>query len=157
TGITVEPARLEKMKVEFAARLTEMEKGIYTEAGEEFNVNSPKQLSIILFEKMGLPVIKETKTGYSTAVDVLEKLSATAPIAQMILDYRQLAKLQSTYVEGLLKYIKPETGKIHTNYVQTLTQTGRLSSTDPNLQNIPIRMEEGRKIRQAFVPSHEGW
>lgn len=157
TGITVEPARLEKMKVEFAARLTEMEKGIYTEAGEEFNVNSPKQLSIILFEKMGLPVIKKTKTGYSTAVDVLEKLSATAPIAQMILDYRQLAKLQSTYVEGLLKYIKPETGKIHTIYTQTLTQTGRLSSNEPNLQNIPVRMEEGRKIRQAFVPSHPDW
>jgi DNA polymerase-1 len=120
-------------------------------------VNSPKQLSIILFEKMGLPVIKKTKTGYSTAVDVLEKLSATAPIAQMILDYRQLAKLQSTYVEGLLKYIKPETGKIHTIYTQTLTQTGRLSSNEPNLQNIPVRMEEGRKIRQAFVPSHPDW
>lgn len=157
TGITVEPERLEKMKEEFSVRLAEMEKAIHEQAGEVFNVNSPKQLSLILFEKMGLPVIKKTKTGYSTAVDVLEKLSATAPIAQMVLDYRQLAKLQSTYVEGLLKYIKPETGKIHTIYTQTLTQTGRLSSNEPNLQNIPIRMEEGRKIRQAFVPSHPGW
>ena len=157
TGIRVEPERLEKMKVEFAGRLTEMENQIYAEAGETFNINSPKQLSVVLFENMGLTPIKKTKTGFSTAVDVLEKLSKTAPIAQMVLDYRQLAKLQSTYVEGLLKFIKPETGKIHTNYVQTLTQTGRLSSTDPNLQNIPIRMEEGRKIRQAFVPSHEGW
>lgn len=157
TGITVEPDRLEKMKEEFADRLDAIEADIYQEAGEAFNINSPKQLSVILFEKMGLPVIKKTKTGYSTAVDVLEKLSATAPIAQMILDYRQLAKLQSTYVEGLLKFIKPETGKIHTIYTQTLTQTGRLSSNEPNLQNIPIRMEEGRKIRQAFVPSEPGW
>lgn len=156
-GIKVEPEKLEKMKVEFSKRLDEMEEAIYEEAGEPFNVNSPKQLSVILFEKMGLTPIKKTKTGFSTAVDVLEKLSATAPIAQMILDYRQLAKLQSTYVEGLLKFIKAETGKVHTRYVQTLTQTGRLSSTDPNLQNIPIRMEEGRKIRQAFVAEKEGW
>jgi DNA polymerase-1 len=104
-----------------------------------------------------LPAIKKTKTGYSTAVDVLEKLQAQAPIVEHILNYRQLAKLQSTYVEGLLKFIKPETGKIHTRYQQTLTQTGRLSSVDPNLQNIPIRMEEGRKIRQAFVPQQAGW
>jgi len=156
-GIKVEPKRLLKMKEEFAGRLIEIEKSVYAEAGEEFNINSPKQLGVILFEKMGLPVIKKTKTGYSTAVDVLEKLQAQAPIVEHILNYRQLAKLQSTYVEGLLKYIKPETGKIHTRYVQTLTQTGRLSSVDPNLQNIPIRMEEGRKIRQAFVPQKEGW
>ncbi|MDE1548654.1 DNA polymerase I [Jeotgalibaca caeni] len=156
-GIRVEPERLEKMKIEFSQRLEEIEKQIHAEAGEAFNINSPKQLSVILFEKMGLPPIKKTKTGYSTAVDVLEKLSETAPIAQMILDYRQLAKLQSTYVEGLLKFIKPETGKVHTIYTQTLTQTGRLSSNDPNLQNIPIRMEEGRKIRQAFVPSQPSW
>lgn len=156
-GIKVDPERLLKMKEEFAGRLIEIEKSVYAEAGEEFNINSPKQLGVILFEKMGLPVIKKTKTGYSTAVDVLEKLQAQAPIVEHILNYRQLAKLQSTYVEGLLKYIKPETGKIHTRYVQTLTQTGRLSSVDPNLQNIPIRMEEGRKIRQAFVPQKEGW
>ena len=153
----MEPQRLLTMKEEFAGRLLEIEKTIYAEAGEEFNINSPKQLGVILFEKMGLPVIKKTKTGYSTAVDVLEKLQAQAPIVEHILNYRQLAKLQSTYVEGLLKFIKPETGKIHTRYQQTLTQTGRLSSVDPNLQNIPIRMEEGRKIRQAFVPQQEGW
>lgn len=157
TGIKVEPERLKIMKEEFSERLLEMEKSIHSEAGEQFNINSPKQLSVILFEKMGIKPIKKTKTGFSTAVDVLEKLSSEVPIAQMILDYRQLAKLQSTYVEGLLKCIKPETGKIHTIYVQTLTQTGRLSSTEPNLQNIPIRMEEGRKIRQAFVAQKEGW
>ena len=156
-GIKVEPQRLLTMKEEFAGRLLEIEKTIYAEAGEEFNINSPKQLGVILFEKMGLPAIKKTKTGYSTAVDVLEKLQAQAPIVEHILNYRQLAKLQSTYVEGLLKFIKPETGKIHTRYQQTLTQTGRLSSGDPNLQNIPIRMEEGRKIRQAFVPQQAGW
>ncbi|MGB7473554.1 DNA polymerase I [Trichococcus sp.] len=156
-GVKVEPQRLLTMKEEFAGRLLEIEKTIYAEAGEEFNINSPKQLGVILFEKMGLPAIKKTKTGYSTAVDVLEKLQAQAPIVEHILNYRQLAKLQSTYVEGLLKFIKPETGKIHTRYQQTLTQTGRLSSVDPNLQNIPIRMEEGRKIRQAFVPQQEGW
>lgn len=156
-GIKVEPQRLLTMKEEFAGRLLEIEKTIYAEAGEEFNINSPKQLGVILFEKMGLPAIKKTKTGYSTAVDVLEKLQAQAPIVEHILNYRQLAKLQSTYVEGLLKFIKPETGKIHTRYQQTLTQTGRLSSVDPNLQNIPIRMEEGRKIRQAFVPQQAGW
>lgn len=156
-GIKVEPQRLLTMKEEFAGRLLEIEKTIYAEAGEEFNINSSKQLGVILFEKMGLPAIKKTKTGYSTAVDVLEKLQAQAPIVEHILNYRQLAKLQSTYVEGLLKFIKPETGKIHTRYQQTLTQTGRLSSVDPNLQNIPIRMEEGRKIRQAFVPQQAGW
>lgn len=156
-GIKVEPERLEKMKVEFAGRLEAIEEEVYREAGERFNINSPKQLGTILFEKMGLPPIKKTKTGYSTAVDVLEKLRDQAPIVDHILDYRQLAKLQSTYVEGLLKFIKPEDGKVHTRYVQTLTQTGRLSSIDPNLQNIPIRMEEGRKIRQAFVPQQPGW
>lgn len=156
-GIKVEPARLELMKVEFAERLTALEELVYAEAGERFNINSPKQLGVILFEKMGLPPLKKTKTGYSTAVDVLEKLRDQAPIIDHILDYRQLAKLQSTYVEGLLKFINPDDGKVHTRYAQTLTQTGRLSSVDPNLQNIPIRMEEGRKIRQAFVPQQPGW
>lgn len=105
---------------------------------------------------MGLPVIKKTKTGYSTAVDVLEQLKEQAPIVADILTYRQIAKIQSTYVEGLLKVIQPD-NKIHTRYVQTLTQTGRLSSVDPNLQNIPIRLEEGRKIREAFVPREDNW
>lgn len=111
---------------------------------------------MILFEKMQLPVIKKTKTGYSTAVDVLEQLREQAPIVDHILNYRQIAKIQSTYVEGLLKVIQSD-NKIHTRYIQTLTQTGRLSSVDPNLQNIPIRLEEGRKIRQAFVPRDENW
>ncbi|MGX7014552.1 DNA polymerase I [Vagococcus silagei] len=156
TGITVDANRLNEMKGEFAEILTEIEQKIYAEAGEEFNINSPKQLGVILFEKMKLPVIKKTKTGYSTAVDVLEKLQGESPIIDDILRYRQIAKIQSTYVEGLLKVIFSDQ-KIHTRYVQTLTQTGRLSSVDPNLQNIPIRLEEGRKIRQAFVPRKAGW
>lgn len=155
-GITVDPSRLHEMKGEFSGRLQEIEGRIYEEAGEKFNINSPKQLGVILFEKMGLPVIKKTKTGYSTAVDVLEQLREQAPIVEDILNYRQIAKIQSTYVEGLLKVIA-EDGKVHTRYVQTLTQTGRLSSVDPNLQNIPIRLEEGRKIRQAFVPRDKNW
>ena len=156
TGITVDASRLHTMKGEFSAKLQEIESKIYEEAGETFNLNSPKQLGVILFEKMGLPVIKKTKTGYSTAVDVLEQLREQAPIVDDILVYRQISKIQSTYVEGLLKVIQSD-GKVHTRYVQTLTQTGRLSSVDPNLQNIPIRLEEGRKIRQAFVPRADNW
>lgn len=156
TGIKVDASRLHQMKGEFAQQLHEIEEKIYAEAGETFNLNSPKQLGVILFEKMGLPVIKKTKTGYSTAVDVLEQLKEQAPIVEDILTYRQIAKIQSTYVEGLLKVIQGD-GKVHTRYVQTLTQTGRLSSVDPNLQNIPIRLEEGRKIREAFVPRETDW
>lgn len=156
-GIKVEAQTLQEMKQEFAIRLQNIETKIYQAAGEEFNLNSPKQLGVILFEKMQLPVIKKTKTGYSTAVDVLEQLREQAPIVEDILHYRQIMKIQSTYVEGLLKVIHPSDGKIHTRYVQTLTQTGRLSSVDPNLQNIPIRLEEGRKIRKAFVPRKSGW
>ncbi|PTO39280.1 DNA polymerase I [Enterococcus mundtii] len=156
SGIKVDATRLQEMKIEFSDRLREIERKIYEEAGEEFNLNSPKQLGVILFEKMGLPVIKKTKTGYSTAVDVLEQLREQAPIVDDILIYRQIAKIQSTYVEGLLKVIQSD-GKVHTRYVQTLTQTGRLSSVDPNLQNIPIRLDEGRKIRQAFVPRNKDW
>lgn len=155
-GITVNASRLQEMKGEFAEKLQEIEQKVYAEAGEEFNLNSPKQLGVILFEKMKLPVIKKTKTGYSTAVDVLEKLRGESPIIEDILTYRQIAKIQSTYVEGLLKVIFSD-NKIHTRYVQTLTQTGRLSSVDPNLQNIPVRLEEGRKIRQAFVPREKDW
>lgn len=157
SGIKVDAQRLREMKVEFAERLTGIENRVYELAGETFNLNSPKQLGVILFEKMGYPVIKKTKTGYSTAVDVLEQLKDQAPIVEDILEYRQIAKLQSTYIEGLLKVIHGNSGKIHTRYMQTIAQTGRLSSIDPNLQNIPIRLEEGRKIRQAFVPSHDGW
>ncbi|GEL05115.1 DNA polymerase I [Rummeliibacillus stabekisii] len=155
-GITVDRERLVEMGRELAEKLKSIEEEIYQAAGEKFNINSPKQLGVILFEKLGLPIIKKTKTGYSTAADVLEKLAPEHEIIQHILEYRQLGKLQSTYIEGLLKVIL-EDGKIHTRYQQALTSTGRLSSIDPNLQNIPVRLEEGRKIRQAFVPSHPEW
>lgn len=156
TGIKVDGKILEEKSEEVEERLKVMESRIYELASEEFNLNSPKQLGVILFENLELPVIKKTKTGYSTAADVLEKLIDAHPIIQEIIDYRQLAKLQSTYLTSLPTYIQ-EDGKIHTRFVQTLTQTGRLSSADPNLQNIPIRIEEGKRIRQAFVPSEEGW
>lgn len=157
TGIQVDVDRLQKMGEEFKSQLKQIEEQIYEMAGETFNINSPKQLGVILFEKLGLPVIKKTKTGYSTSADVLEKLRPHHDMIDLILHYRQLGKLQSTYIEGMLKVVHPETNKIHTRFNQALTQTGRLSSTDPNLQNIPIRMEEGRKIRQAFVPSEQDW
>ncbi|NHC40863.1 DNA polymerase I [Bacillus sp. MM2020_1] len=156
-GIKVEQERLQKMGKELNDRLVEIEEKICELAGEKFNINSPKQLGVILFEKLNLSSVKKTKTGYSTSADVLEKLADDHEIIEHILLYRQLGKLQSTYIEGLLKVINPKTGKVHTRYQQTLTATGRLSSIDPNLQNIPIRLEEGRKIRQAFVPSEEGW
>ena len=156
-GIKVEQDRLQSMGKELNERLIEIEEKICELAGEKFNINSPKQLGVILFEKLNLPTLKKTKTGYSTSADVLEKLAEDHEIIEHILLYRQLGKLQSTYIEGLLKVINPKTGKVHTRYQQTLTATGRLSSIDPNLQNIPIRLEEGRKIRQAFVPSEEGW
>lgn len=156
-GITVDSSTLQAMGSQFKERLSEIEQTIFHEAGQEFNINSPKQLGKILFEDMKLPVIKKTKTGYSTAVDVLEKLAPDAPIVANILQYRQISKIQSTYVVGLLDAIHSSDQKVHTRYLQTLTQTGRLSSVDPNLQNIPVRLEEGRKIRQAFVPSHAGW
>lgn len=156
-GIKVDVERLENMGKEFNEALKQLEEKIYEAAGETFNINSPKQLGVILFEKLGLPPIKKTKTGYSTSADVLEKLKNSHEIINYILHYRQLGKLQSTYIEGLLKVVDQKTNKVHTRYNQALTQTGRLSSTDPNLQNIPIRLEEGRKIRQAFVPSEEGW
>ncbi|MGM9985635.1 MAG: DNA polymerase I [Bacillaceae bacterium] len=156
-GVKVDVNRLKEMGTELSGRLKEIETDIYALAGEEFNVNSPKQLGVILFEKLGLPSIKKTKTGYSTSADVLEKLADSHEIVEKILLYRQLGKLYSTYVEGLLKVVHKDTNKIHTRFNQALTATGRLSSTDPNLQNIPIRLEEGRKIRQAFIPSQEGW
>ena len=155
-GVAVDVDTLDQMNDLLLARLEELEAEIQTLAGQAFNPNSPKQLGEILFERLGLPVIKKTKTGYSTAADVLEKLKDAHPIVAALLTYRQLAKLQGTYLAGLPKFIQAD-GKIHTRFVQTLTQTGRLSSADPNLQNIPIRMEEGRKIRQAFVPSEPGW
>jgi len=156
-GILINVERIKSMKKEFSDQLNDIESKIYEKAGEEFNINSTKQLGHILFEKMGYPVIRKTKTGYSTAQDVLEKLRDQAPIADHILNYRTISKIQSTYVEGLLKVIDKDTHKIHTRYLQTVARTGRLSSVDPNLQNIPVRIEEGRKIRQAFVPRHKEW
>ncbi|WP_044666744.1 DNA polymerase I, partial [Streptococcus suis] len=155
-GIKVEAETLKAMQSENEVLIDQLTKEIYELAGQEFNINSPKQLGTILFEEMGLPLeyTKKTKTGYSTAVDVLERLAPIAPVVSKILEYRQITKLQSTYVVGLQDAIL-EDGKIHTRYVQDLTQTGRLSSTDPNLQNIPVRLEQGRLIRKAFVPSLE--
>ncbi|HFI0735738.1 TPA: DNA polymerase I [Streptococcus suis] len=155
-GIKVKVETLKAMQAENEVLIEQLTKEIYELAGQEFNINSPKQLGTILFEDMGLPLeyTKKTKTGYSTAVDVLERLAPIAPVVSKILDYRQITKLQSTYVIGLQDAIL-EDGKIHTRYVQDLTQTGRLSSTDPNLQNIPVRLEQGRLIRKAFVPSLE--
>ncbi len=155
-GITVHIETLEKMGDELAQKLELIENTIYELAGEKFNINSPKQLGVILFEKLGLPAIKKTKTGYSTAADVLEKLQSKHLIVKHILDYRMLSKLKSTYIEGLIKVVHSDS-KVHTRFQQALTATGRLSSTDPNLQNIPIRLEEGRKIRKAFVPSKPEW
>ncbi|WP_099975000.1 DNA polymerase I [Lactobacillus terrae] len=155
-GITVQTRKLKEMENTFALRLSDIEQQIYHEAGQTFNINSPKQLGVVLFEDLKLPVVKKTKTGYSTAVDVLEKLRNESPVVDLILQYRQISKIQSTYVIGLQKFIQAD-NKIHTIYQQTLTQTGRLSSNEPNLQNIPIRIDEGRQIRKAFVPQKEDW
>ncbi len=150
-GICVDKQVLTQLSERLEVEIAEIQKHIFTLAGHEFNINSPKQLGVILFEELGLPVIKKTKTGYSTNVDVLEKLESKHPIIREILHYRQLTKLKSTYADGLFPYVL-EDGKIHTTFNQTIASTGRLSSTEPNLQNIPIRLEEGRLIRKAFVP-----
>ncbi|MBE5660830.1 DNA polymerase I [Staphylococcus sp. SS21] len=152
TGIYTDINDLQEMELEIQQKLDVLIKNIHEAAGEAFNINSPKQLGVVLFETLKLPVIKKTKTGYSTAVDVLEQLQGEHPIIDYILEYRQLSKLQSTYVEGLQKVISDDQ-RIHTRFNQTLAQTGRLSSVDPNLQNIPVRLEEGRKIRKAFKPT----
>lgn len=156
-GISVRAEALEELGKEFQGGIERTMNEIYRHAGCEFNIGSPKQLGEVLFEKLGLPVVKKTKTGYSTDAEVLEKLEPYHEVVRLILHYRTLAKLQSTYIEGLLKEIRPEDGKIHTYYRQTIAATGRLSSQYPNLQNIPIRLEEGRQIRKAFVPSEPGW
>lgn len=156
-GVKVKADTLQKMGTDLELQVTSLEKEIHDLAGVAFNINSPKQLGEILFEKLNLPAIKKTKTGYSTSVDVLEKLEGKHEIINKILIYRQLGKLKSTYIEGLLKVVKEDTGRIHTRFNQVLAQTGRLSSIDPNLQNIPIRLEAGRKIRHAFVASKPGW
>ena len=150
-GIRVKGEELKSYGEKLRVRIAELEKLIYEQAGEEFNINSPKQLGVILFEKMGIPGGRKTKTGYSTAADILEKLAPEQPIVNDILEYRQLTKLKSTYADGLSAVIEAD-GRIHSTFNQTITATGRISSTEPNLQNIPVRMELGRLIRKVFVP-----
>lgn len=151
-GIKVDKAALLAYQKRLGESLDGMEEEIYTLAGEKFNINSPKQLGVILFEKLGLKGGKKTKTGYSTAADVLEKLRTAHPIVERILHYRQLAKLKSTYADGLLAVMDAETEKIYSTFNQTITATGRISSTEPNLQNIPVRLELGRELRKIFIP-----
>ena len=154
-GVKVEAEALKAYGDQLVGKITELEKDIYELAGEEFNINSPKQLGVILFEKMELPGGRKTKTGYSTAADVLDKLAPDYPVVSKVLEYRQLTKLKSTYADGLAGYIQ-EDGRIHGKFHQTVTATGRLSSAEPNLQNIPVRVELGRMIRKVFVPE-EGY
>ncbi|MCX7823783.1 MAG: DNA polymerase I [Syntrophobacterales bacterium] len=151
-GVLVDIDRLRDLSKEFDIRLRNQEERIYSMVGEVFNIQSPKQLATILFEKLGLPVIKKTKTGPSTDMGVLEELALQHPVAQEILAYRTFAKLKNTYVDKLPELVNSTTGRIHTSYNQTVTVTGRLSSSNPNLQNIPIKAEEGRRIREAFIP-----
>ena len=155
-GVKVEAEALRIYGEQLGGKIVQLEKKIYDLAGEEFNINSPKQLGIVLFEHLSLPNGKKTKTGYSTAADVLEKLAPDYPIVSSILEYRQLTKLKSTYADGLAAYIRPEDQRIHGKFNQTITATGRISSTEPNLQNIPARMELGRLIRKVFIPE-EGY
>ena len=150
-GIRADGDKLKEYSRELAVSINKIEKRIYEEAGEEFKINSPKQLGVVLFEKLQLPNEKKTKTGYSTSAEVLDKLAPDHPIVADVLEYRQLSKLKSTYADGLINFIEQD-GKIHTTFNQTITATGRLSSTDPNLQNIPIRIELGKLIRKVFLP-----
>ena len=153
-GVKIEAEALKIYGEQLGNRIVEIEKQIYEQTGESFNINSPKQLGVILFEKLGLPHGKKTKTGYSTSADILEKLAPEYPVVSDILEYRQLTKLKSTYADGLANYII-EDGRIHGKFNQTVTATGRISSTEPNLQNIPVRMELGRLIRKVFIPEKD--
>jgi DNA polymerase-1 len=157
TGFKVDKTMLEKLGQEFTLQIDALTESIYSYAGESFNINSTKQLGVILFEKLGLPAAKKTKTGYSTDVEVLEGLLDKHPMIEKLLEYRQLLKIRSTYIDGMINVINPNTGKVHSKLNQAATATGRLSSTDPNLQNIPIKTENGRKIRKAFVASSEDY
>lgn len=156
TGVKVDKEMLNKLNIDFLKEEQRLEKNIWKDAGEEFNLNSPKQLSEILFNKLKLAPSKKIKTGYSTDTSVLEDLKDRHPIAEKLLEYRVVNKLRTTYTEGLLKIINRKTGRIHTSYNQTVAATGRLSSANPNLQNIPIRTEIGRELRKAFIPSKKG-
>lgn len=151
-GFKVDLEVLNQLGEEFQEEIDKLTKEIYDLAGEEFNINSPKQMGVVLFDKLDLPVIKKTKTGYSTDAEVLDKLKGKHEIIEKILKYRQMVKLKSTYIDGLMSVVDEKTHKIHSSFNQTVTNTGRISSTEPNLQNIPIKTEEGRKIRKAFVP-----
>ena len=157
TGFKVDGEILNLISAELGSRLQDDEKAIYELAGSVFNINSPQQLGKVLFEDLGLPVIKKTKTGYGTGAEILEKLEGQHPVITYIQDYRLLAKLKSTYADSLANLIDPSTGRIHTIFKQAVTATGRLSSVEPNLQNIPIKMEEGRRLRRAFVAPGEDW
>ncbi len=157
TGVKVDREHLKKMSIKLGKALKKQEDEIYAMAGEMFNINSPKQLGMILFEKLGLTAKKKTKTGFSTDMSVLEELAAGHELPAMIVNYRQLTKLKSTYIDALPLEINQKTGRVHTSYNQTVAATGRLSSSDPNLQNIPIRSDLGKEIRQAFVAEGEGW
>lgn len=154
-GFTLDMEVLETLDAELTEKIADITKEIYTFSGDEFNINSPKQLGVILFEKLELPVIKKTKTGYSTAHDILEKLVDSHPIVPLIMEYRTYSKLKSTYIDGLRAVVNPITGKVHSSLNQTVAITGRLSSTDPNMQNIPIRIPLGRMIRKIFIASGE--
>lgn len=154
-GFKIDGEGLKKLSCELEDKINIITKEIFSISGEEFNINSPKQLGVILFEKLKLPVLKKTKTGYSTNAEVLEELSSQHEIISWILEYRQLVKLKSTYVDGLLPLINPLTGRIHSSFNQTVTVTGRISSTEPNLQNIPIKLQAGREIRRVFIPESE--
>lgn len=157
TGVAIDVPFLAGLGREFGQRLDSLSANIYDLAGERFNLNSPKQLGTVLFERLGLPAGKKTKTGYSTDAEVLEGLAEEHPVVEKILEHRQLSKLKSTYVDALPQLVAPGSGRVHTTFNQTVTATGRLSSTDPNLQNIPIRTDLGGQIRDAFVPGVEGW
>jgi DNA polymerase-1 len=154
-GFKVDISVIDKLGVHFQEKITELEKDIYELAGESFNINSPKQLSVILFDKLALPIIKKTKTGISTDIEVLERLSSEHAIVDKIIEYRSMVKLNSTYVEGLKNEVNKDTGRVHSVFNQTIASTGRISSTEPNLQNIPTRTEEGRELRKAFVPEDD--
>jgi len=152
TGINIDVPFLSGMSKDLERQLDNLVAGIYADAGEKFNINSTQQLSVILFDKLKLAPVRKTKTGFSTDVAVLEALRKKHPIVERMLDYRQLSKLKSTYVDALPKLIHASTGRVHTSFNQTVAATGRLSSSDPNLQNIPIRSDIGREIRRAFIP-----
>ena len=155
-GFLVDTALLRRLSHQYEKEIAELESSIYSLAGEPFNINSPKQLGVILFDKLALPVIKKTKTGYSTNIEVLEALQGKHEIIEHIMEYRQITKLKSTYIDGLLGITNDKTGRIHTTFNQTIASTGRLSSSDPNLQNIPVRTERGRALREVFI-SKEGY